>query len=170
MIHLHGKRTASQCLCLVDGWAAWVFLSHNNKERRIACEEEKGWSWTHLLQTSTLCADKGNTVAVVDVGGDRSHAVPSLSVESVTRHQLRPTERLVDVQTAERVVNWHRLQMERKTEVREEILKHCQKKVKLNSNWRKGDHDFETNVSQHTLEPLTWNVRQEEGGTKIEPT
>lgn len=67
---------------------------------------------THLLKTSTLGAHKGYTVAIVDIGGDRSHAVPSFSVESVSGHQLRTTKRLVDVQTTERVVNGNRLQME----------------------------------------------------------
>lgn len=65
---------------------------------------------SYLFQTSTLGADKSHAVAVVDVGGDGSHAVPSLGVESVTGHQLRPTEGLIDVQTAEGVIDGHRLQ------------------------------------------------------------
>lgn len=73
---------------------------------------------SYLLQTPALGAHKGNAVAVVDVGGDGSHAVPGLGVESVTGHQLGTTEGLVDVQTAERVVNGHRLQKkQRKFEV-----------------------------------------------------
>lgn len=65
---------------------------------------------SHLFQTSALGADKSHAVAVVDVGGDGSHAVPRLGVESVTGHQLRATEGLIDVQTAERVIDGHRLQ------------------------------------------------------------
>lgn len=65
---------------------------------------------SHLFQTSALSADKSHTVAVVDVGGDGSHAVPSLGVESMAGHQLRATEGLIDVQTAERVIDGHRLQ------------------------------------------------------------
>lgn len=65
---------------------------------------------SYLLKTSTLGANKGNTVAVVDIGCDRSHAVTSLGVESVTCYQLRTTEWLVDVQTTEGVINWYRLQ------------------------------------------------------------
>lgn len=69
-------------------------------------EEEVG---SYLLKTSTLGANKGNTVVVVDVGCDRSHAVTSLGVESVTCYQLRTAEWLVDVQTTEGVINWYRL-------------------------------------------------------------
>lgn len=65
---------------------------------------------SYLLKTSTLGAHKGNTVAVVDIGCDRSHAVPSLGVESVSCYQLRTAEWLVDVQTTEGVINWYRLQ------------------------------------------------------------
>lgn len=64
---------------------------------------------SYLFQTSTLGANKSYTVAIVDVGGDGSHAVPSLGVERVTRHQLRPSEGLIDVQATERVINGHRL-------------------------------------------------------------
>lgn len=64
---------------------------------------------SYLFQTSTFGTNKSYTVAVVDIGGNGSHAVPSLGVESMTRHQLRPTEGLIDVQTTERVINGHRL-------------------------------------------------------------
>lgn len=64
---------------------------------------------SYLFQTATLGANKGYTVAVVDIGGNGGHAVPSLGVESVTRHQLRPSEGLIDVQTTERVINGHGL-------------------------------------------------------------
>lgn len=64
---------------------------------------------SYLFQTSTLGANKSYAVAIVDVGGDGSHAVPSLGVERVTRHQLRPSEGLIDVQATERVINGHRL-------------------------------------------------------------
>lgn len=67
---------------------------------------------SYLLETSALGADEGDAVAVVDVGGHRGHAVASLSVQSVTRDQLRPAERLVDVQAAEGVIDWHRLEEE----------------------------------------------------------
>lgn len=69
---------------------------------------------SYLLQTPALGANKGNTVAVVDVGGDGSHAVPRLGVECVTGYQLGTTEGLVDVQAAERVVNGYRLQKNRR--------------------------------------------------------
>lgn len=65
---------------------------------------------SHLFQTSTLGADKSHAVAVVDIGRDGSHSLPSLGVESVTGHQLRAAEGLIDVQTAERVIDGHRLQ------------------------------------------------------------
>lgn len=69
---------------------------------------------SYLFQTSTLGANKSYTVAVVDIGGNGGHAVPSLGVESVTRHQLRATQGLIDVQTTERVINGHRLPEEGK--------------------------------------------------------
>lgn len=69
---------------------------------------------SYLFQPSTLGANKSYTVAVVDVGGDGGHAVPSLGVESVTRHQLRPTQGLIDVQATERVINGHGLPEEEK--------------------------------------------------------
>lgn len=72
---------------------------------------------SYLFQTSTLGANKSYTVAVVDVGGNGGHAVPSLGVESVTRHQLRPTEGLIDVQTTERVIDGHGLPEEEKKTV-----------------------------------------------------
>lgn len=69
---------------------------------------------SYLFQTSTLGANKSYTVAVVDIGGNGGHAVPSLGVESVTRHQLRATQGLIDVQTTERVINGHGLPEEGK--------------------------------------------------------
>lgn len=74
---------------------------------------QKKRSSAYLFQTPTLGADKSHAVAVVDVGGDGSHAVPGLGVESVTSYQLRATEGLIDIQTAERVIDGHRLRHKR---------------------------------------------------------
>lgn len=77
---------------------------------------------SYLFQPSTLGANKSYTVAVVDIGGDGGHAVPSLGVESVTRHQLRPTEGLIDVQATERVINGHGLPEEEEKRRKRQFL------------------------------------------------
>lgn len=77
---------------------------------------------SYLFQTSTLGANKSYTVAVVDIGGNGGHAVPSLGVESVTRHQLRPSEGLIDVQTTERVINGHGLPEEETKSGKRQLL------------------------------------------------
>lgn len=69
---------------------------------------------SYLLETSALGADKGDAVAVVDVGGHRGHAVTGLGVQSVTCDQLGTAERLVDVQATEGVVDWYRLEKKEK--------------------------------------------------------
>lgn len=83
-------------------------------QKRAFLQQKVGSSY--LLQTSALGADKGDAVAVVDVGGHGGHAVASLSVQSVTCDQLGTAERLVDVQAAEGVVDRYRLEEEEEKE------------------------------------------------------
>lgn len=45
-------------------------------------------SVTDLLQPSALGAHEGHTVVVIDIGGDRGHAVAGLGVKCVAGHQL----------------------------------------------------------------------------------
>ncbi len=68
---------------------------------------------THLLQSSTLGADESHTVAIIDVGGHRGHAITAFCIKRVSSHQLRAAKGLVDVQTAEGVINRDRLQEEK---------------------------------------------------------
>lgn len=97
-------------------------VSRNILQQVFNCCEREEEDGTHLLKASTLRAHKGNAVAIVDVRDDRGHAVTGLGVESVSGHQLRAAERLVYVQTAERVVDGHRLQSEKKNKIKEQTM------------------------------------------------
>ncbi|TNN48537.1 hypothetical protein EYF80_041281 [Liparis tanakae] len=114
MIHLDGSSTTPQCLYpQTTGQPESLSITGTKGAAFNGCV--RGGAGTHLLQTPALGAHKGHTVTIVDIGGDRSHPVSGLGVERVTGHQLRTTERLVDVQTTERVINGHRLQRGRRT-------------------------------------------------------
>lgn len=71
------------------------------------------WGKTHLFQSTTLGANKSHAVAIIDIGGHRGHAIPAFRIKCVSGHQLRAAKGLVDVQTAEGVINRDRLQEEK---------------------------------------------------------
>lgn len=68
---------------------------------------------TYLFQSSTLGANKSHAEAIIDIGGHWSHAIPAFCIKCVPGHQLRAAKGLVDVQTAEGVINRDRLQEEK---------------------------------------------------------
>lgn len=65
---------------------------------------------SYLFQASAPCAQKYHIVSTVDIGSDGGQPVPSLSEHSLTRHQLRATQGLVDIQATEVIINGNRLQ------------------------------------------------------------
>lgn len=86
---------------------------HNSASQSHNIPKKKPALKTHLLQPSTLGADESHTVAIIDVGGHRGHAITAFRIKRVSGHQLRAAKGLVDVQTAEGVINRDRLQEEK---------------------------------------------------------
>lgn len=86
-----------------------VHISEPQKKRKKKTPAKK----THLFQSSTLGANESHTVAIIDVGGHRGHAITAFCIKCVSSHQLRAAKRLVDVQTAEGVINRDGLQEEK---------------------------------------------------------
>lgn len=84
-----------------------------SQSRNVPQKKKKTALKTHLLQPSTLGADESHTVAIIDVGSHWGHAITAFRIKRVSGHQLRAAKGLVDVQTAEGVINRDRLQEEK---------------------------------------------------------
>lgn len=62
-------------------------------------------SHSYLLQLATFGAHEGQRVILVDVGNDRSHAVPVLREDGNATHHLRHAQGGIHIQATEIIIN-----------------------------------------------------------------